>query len=137
MIRVLLAVGGLIYLALGTIHLLYTFFTPKFRSFNPAAEEAMKATTPRLTKKTTMWKAWMGFNASHSTGAMFFGLVTLYFAIRAFPLFEESLLLQGLVLANTLAYLGFGRAYWFSIPNTGIALASICFLLALILIHLS
>ena len=30
----------------------------------------MKQTSPVLTKDTTVWDAWVGFNASHSIGAM-------------------------------------------------------------------
>ena len=133
--RILCATGALIYLFLGTMHLLYTFFTPKFRTVDPAVEEAMKKTTPRLTKQTTLWKAWMGFNASHSTGAMFFGFMILYFSVGAFPLFGQSILLQAIVLLNSAFYLGLAKTYWFNIPLSGIALATVCFTIAILLIH--
>jgi hypothetical protein len=42
--------------------------------------EEMKTSFPILTKKTTMWKAWTGFNASHSSGAMFIGIINFYLA---------------------------------------------------------
>src|SRR5688572_16874063 len=73
--------GSLPFLILGSIHLLYTFFTNKFSSRNPAVDEAMKTSHPVLTNKTTMWRAWVGFNASHSSGVIYIGLVNFLFAV--------------------------------------------------------
>jgi hypothetical protein len=46
----------------------------------------MSATAPVISRETTMWKAWIGFNASHSLGAILFGLVYGYLAL-AHPAF--------------------------------------------------
>jgi len=70
--KVLFVTGALIFGVLGTIHLIYTFFSNKFDTIDPSVKEAMKNTSPILTKETTIWKAWVGFNASHSLGAMLF-----------------------------------------------------------------
>ena len=133
----MLAGGSVIYLVLGSLHLWYTFFSEKFRTHNPAVEEAMKQTSPRLTKLTTMWKAWIGFNASHSTGAMFFGFMILYFSMAGFQMFRESVLLQSVILLNTFFYVWLGKVYWFRIPYGGIVAATICFSMAILLFYLS
>ncbi len=69
--------GSVIFIILGVIHLLYTFFTNKFSSRNKNVIHEMKSSYPNLTKETTMWKAWIGFNASHSSGAMFIGIMNI------------------------------------------------------------
>ena len=35
----------------------------------------------RHTKETTMWRCWVGFNASHSMGLILFGLAFGYLAL--------------------------------------------------------
>ena len=67
--------GSLIILLLGSIHLFYTFFSNKFSSKNEGLIAEMKISYPILTKETTMWRGWIGFNASHSSGAIFIGII--------------------------------------------------------------
>ncbi|MFT7613530.1 MAG: hypothetical protein ACI9J3_002505 [Parvicellaceae bacterium] len=62
--------GSLILVTLGTLNFLYTFFSDKFTSRNINVIDEIKSSHMKLTKETTMWKAWIGFNASHSSGAM-------------------------------------------------------------------
>ena len=50
--QILLIIGASIFGLLGTIHLLYTFFTNKFEAYDSSVNEAMKATSPILTKET-------------------------------------------------------------------------------------
>ncbi len=69
--------GSLIMLILGSIHLYYTFFTNKFFPIKNTLLGEMKEETIFLTKETTIWKAWIGFNASHSIGAIYIGIITL------------------------------------------------------------
>jgi hypothetical protein len=71
----LIAARAAIILLLGLIHLLYTFRGPKLNPRDAALETRMKEISPVVTRETTMWKAWVGFNASHSYGAILFGLV--------------------------------------------------------------
>jgi hypothetical protein len=124
--------GSSIFLGLGSLHLLYTFFTNKFSSRNKEMVEAMKISYPNLTNKTTMWKAWIGFNASHSTGAMFIGLVNIILAIEDFSILTNSLSLLLLNIIFVLFYLFLGWKYWFNIPFTGVLITSICFLIVFI-----
>lgn len=63
---ILMAASAGIILALGLVHLVYTFRGPKLTPRDPALQENMARVSPVLTRETTMWKAWIGFNASHS-----------------------------------------------------------------------
>ena len=88
--KILWLAGSSIFLILGTLHLYYTFFTHKFNARNKSVTDGMKNTSPVLTKETTMWNAWIGFNASHSAGAIFFGIINLVLAAQYFPILQNS-----------------------------------------------
>ena len=90
----------------------------------------MKNTSPLLTKETSMWKAWIGFNASHSAGAIYFGLINMLLAAQYFPILQNSLLIILLTIVTVLFYCWLGKKYWFSIPFTGLLLATGCFVAA-------
>jgi hypothetical protein len=128
---VLMAASAGILLALGLIHLLYTFRGEKLTPRDPMLQAAMRVVSPVLTRETTMWKAWVGFNASHSLGAILFGLVYGYLALAssAFLFASTFLLAVGLGLLGSLAALGY--AYWFSIPFRGICLSLACYVAAI------
>ena len=118
--------GSLILVILGTLHLLYTFFSDKFSSRNKNVIDEMKSSYPNLTKETTMWKAWIGFNASHSSGAMFIGLINFYLALEHFTVFQSD---HYFFIFNILTigfYLWLAKKYWFKIPFIGILTSLIC-----------
>ena len=129
----LVAVSAAIILLLGLIHLLYTFRGSKLHPRDTALEARMKEVSPVLTRETTMWKAWVGFNASHSYGAILFGLVYGYLAVAhgSFLLQSPFLLLVGLCLLT--GYVFLGKVYWFSVPFRGIVLSSLFYVIALVL----
>jgi hypothetical protein len=112
-----------IILLLGSIHLYYTFRGNKLHPRDAALTARMQEVSPVLTRETTMWKAWIGFNASHSYGAMLFGLVYGYLALLhpAFLFQSTFLLALGFVLLG--AYVVLGRQYWFKIPYRGVTVA--------------
>ena len=125
--------GSLILTVLGTIHLLYTFFTNKFLPRNEKLENEMKLTSPILTRQTTIWKAWIGFNASHSSGAIFIGLINFYLAVKYFTLFQADNLFFLLNISTIGFYVWLAKKYWFKIPMTGIIMTLICFVISYIL----
>ena len=86
-----LIVGAAIFGVLGFIHLLYTFFTNKFDAFDPVAAKAMRDTSPVLTKETTMWDAWIGFNARHSLGAILVAAFYIPLAFTNMEIIRESM----------------------------------------------
>ncbi|WP_303312677.1 hypothetical protein [Hymenobacter sp. BT730] len=124
----LLIVGSLILLLLGTIHLLYTFFTPKFDPRHGTTKEYMVQDTPVLTRETTMWRAWVGFNASHSIGAIFIGSSTLILATQYLDLYTHSVALPLLTIGTSLSYVFLAKRYWFRIPFVGLLIATGCFI---------
>jgi hypothetical protein len=93
----------------------------------------MKTTSPVLTPDTTMWNAWIGFNASHSAGIIFIGLINILLAVQYFPLVQNSILIPLLNIVTAGFYLWLAKKYWFSIPFTGALIATCCFIIATIL----
>ena len=131
--QALVAVSAAIILLLGLVHLLYTFRGQKLLPRDAALETRMKEVSPVLTRETTMWKAWVGFNASHSYGAILFGLVYGYLAVA-----QSSLLFQlpFLLLVGALLLAGYavlGKIYWFSVPFRGIVLSFALYVAALVI----
>lgn len=129
----LVAASAAIILLLGLIHLLYTFRGPKLRPRDASLEAKMMEVSPVLTRETTMWKAWIGFNASHSFGAILFGLVYGYLALaQSSFLFQSTfLLLVGLFLLAGYAFLA--KVFWFSVPFRGIVLSTGLYVAALVI----
>ena len=79
-----------------------------------------------------MWKCWIGFNASHSLGAILFGIVYGYLALAHSQLLFQSpfLLVVGLVLLACYAFLG--KVYWFSAPFRGVLMSAALYVGALV-----
>lgn len=127
--------GSLIFLLLGIAHLRLTFTGTKLFPKDNSTMEAMKQTQLRITKETTIWKAWTGFNASHSAGAIFFGAVNIMLASQYFWILQESVLIPFLTSAFVLFFLFLARAYWFRIPLIGVLLATLCFAVAMVLMQ--
>lgn len=125
--------GSIIFLVLGTIHLVYTFFSRKFFPADRSVVTAMEETNPLISKETSMWKAWIGFNASHSLGAIYFAIVNIIAVLYAKHLYIQYIGLPFLNMIFSLAYLLLAAKYWFKIPFTGILLSTICFSLAFFL----
>ena len=128
----LVAASATIILALGILHLLYTFRGPKLLPRDPDLQVRMSEVSPVITRETTMWECWVGFNASHSLGAILFGAVYGYLALWHGTLFFQSAFLQWLGLLTLAGYVFLAKSYWFSIPFRGIILATILYVLALV-----
>lgn len=119
--------ASLILLLLGSAHLYYTFFTNRFSIRNKEVEEGMKNSFPILTARTTVWKAWIGFNASHSWCGIYIGLINIIFAFQYYELLKESFSIKSLTVVSAFFLLYLGKRYWFNIPFTGILISCICY----------
>lgn len=119
----LIAASASVILALGLIHLIYTFRGTRLLPRDPALQALMRAVSPRISAQTTMWRAWIGFNASHSMGALLFGLIYLYLSLIAPALLFGSAFLSGLGPTFLLGWALLGRHYWFSAPYRAVLLA--------------
>lgn len=134
--RILVLTGASVIGALGTLHLAYTFFGGKLLPRDASVIGAMKGTTLAITRQTTLWDAWIGFNASHSLGALLFGANYVLLAARHMELLSRAPELLAVGLATLLVYLWLAHRYWFRIPFTGIAIATACFVAAVLLLFI-
>lgn len=123
--------GSLI--VLGITHLLFTFFTDKFSSKNIKVITEMKSSYPILTKETTIWKAWIGFNASHSLGLIFIGVINVYFGVYYFPVLQSDVFFFAFNIFTVAFYLWLAQKYWFKIPFIGLLLTLVCFITSYVL----
>ena len=128
MSTLLYALGGAIFMLLGVLHGAYTLADSRHpRRLVPADAEvmaAMRGTGVRLARGSTitMWQAWVGFNLSHSLGAIVFGAAAAVWSL--WPLSAPAAL--ALLPAGVAALYGaIGWRCWFWIPNTGIAIATL------------
>jgi hypothetical protein len=119
----LIAANAATIFELGLMHLVLTFRGPKLLPRDRELRAQMERSTLVLTRETTVWRAWIGFNASHSLGALLFGAVYGYLALVQPVALAGSPFLLGVGGALLLAYGWLGRRYWFSVPFRGIVLA--------------
>jgi hypothetical protein len=130
---ILMSLSAAIVLMLGTLHLVYTFSGRMLTPRDPALQISMQQTSPVISKQTTMWRAWIGFNASHSMGAILFGLIYGFLALVHSELLFGSpfLLLVGLAMLGGL--LALARLYWFRIPLAWISISLACYVVSIAL----
>src|SRR5678816_380690 len=124
---ILMSLSALVLSTLGVLHLVYTFHGPKLTPRDPDLQARMAEVHPVITRETTMWRCWVGFNASHSMGAILFGLVYGFLAVAHAPLLFDSPFLLAVGLAMLGGLFALGKIYWFSIPFRGIAVALACY----------
>src|SRR5580693_5512360 len=117
-----------IVLTLGIIHLVYTFWGPNLTPRDPTLQVSMSQTSPVITKETTMWRCWVGFNASHSMALILFGLVFGFLALAHDELLFHSpfLLVVGLATLGGLAVVC--KVYFFSAPLIGVCVSLACYI---------
>ena len=131
--RLLMVLSASILLTLGTMHLAYTLWGTSFAPRDPALQVSMSTISPVLTKETTMWRCWMGFNVSHSMGLILFSLVYGYLALAHDQLLFRSpfLLLVGLVMLACLIVVC--RLYFFRAPLIGVSISFVFYVVSIAL----
>jgi hypothetical protein len=73
--KLLMVLSASIIFILGVTHLVYTFLGTGLTPRSPALRLSMTSTSPVLTNETTMWRCWIGFNATHSMVLVLFGVI--------------------------------------------------------------
>ncbi|MGH6628359.1 MAG: LIC_13387 family protein [Nevskiales bacterium] len=131
--QTLLILGCLIVVVMGSVHALWTLFTDKFEPREPELLARMKQISPKLTRRLTMWDAWVGFNLSHSLGVILFGLFYIVLALENYAYLRSSVVLNILLVAVPLVFLALALKYWFYAPRNGIILATALIILSLLL----
>jgi hypothetical protein len=131
---VLLEIGGGIFAVFGLLHALYTLLDiqrpRRLVPDDPAVSAAMAHAHLRLARgRTTMWRAWVGFNFSHSLGVVLFGVLCISIGIIIATVAVAGWILL-LLFAIGLIYVAIGVRYWFRIPIAGAAVGTTCLLVA-------
>jgi hypothetical protein len=131
MSRYLFLVGAVPFVFLGLAHALATPLTlAESKGLSPrdaTLRETMSKETILLTRRTTLWLAWVGFNLSHSLGAVLFGGVVLLVGRNPLSFHGQASLFVPLAVVVSGLYLAIGLRYWFRTPIIGIAFSSVCF----------
>jgi hypothetical protein len=131
--KILMVLSASIIFTLGVVHFAYTFWGSKLTPRDPTLKVSMSQVSPVITKETTMWRAWMGVNASHSMGLILFGLVFDFLALAHGQLLFRSpfLLVIGLAMLGGLVVLC--KAYFFSVPLTAVCISLACYIASIAL----
>jgi len=135
MAQSLILVGSLLLGLLGLLHLIYTLASNKFHARDPQVTTAMQQTAPVITNQTTVWRAWVGFNVSHSVGVLLVPLFYVPMALNHLDFLASSFWFAGLPGLLAAVYALLAKRYWFNVPLLGSLLALGCFALAFIALH--
>jgi hypothetical protein len=135
MIATLLILGGIVFGVLGGLHAIYTLLDlrnpRRLVPVDPSVAQGMASSPLRLSRGgTDMWRAWIGFNFSHSLGVLMVAAVAVWAGSRTNTLpvgIMPALIFIGCV------YLVLSLLYWFRAPAIGVAIGTVCFAAAWIL----
>lgn len=134
--KILMLLSAAIVFLLGVTHLYYTFSGPLLTPRDPALQTSMTQIAPVISNQTTMWRCWVGFNASHSMGLILFALVFGYLALAHAQLLFGSPFLLAVGLALLSGFVVLCKLYFFSGPLAGIGLAWACYVASIALSRL-
>jgi len=135
-IAILLFLGGGVFGLLGALHAIYTLLDlrnpRRLVPADPSVAQAMANSALRLSGgRTDMWRAWIGFNFSHSLGVLLVAGLAIWAGSR-FNTLPVGVIIPALTLIGCF-YLVLALLYWFRIPAIGIAIGTSCFAAAWIL----
>ncbi|CAA9464243.1 MAG: hypothetical protein AVDCRST_MAG12-114 [uncultured Rubrobacteraceae bacterium] len=125
--QILISASAAITLVAGALHLGGTFFGPDLRPRDPELEKRMKEVPLVDSSQTTMWKAWIGFNAITSLGLILFGVLYGYLSIFRFQVLLQAplLLLVGAVFLGGLVVLF--KRYLYYLPAVVFTIALVLY----------
>ena len=127
-----IAASAAVILLLGLLHLWITFRGPQLHPRDPDLTAKMMTVSPVITRETTMWRVWVGFNATHSFGLILFGALYGYLAMRHSAFLFHSWFLLALGFAMLLGYAVLAKLYFFRVPFRGVVLAAVLYLLGIV-----
>jgi len=131
--RILMVISASIIFTLGVIHFVYTFWGPKLMPRDRTLQISMSQVSPVITKETTMWRCWVGFNVSHSMGLILFGLVFGFLAVAHSQLLFHSPFLLVVGLAILGGFVVLCKIYFFSAPLAGVSVSLACYIASIAL----
>jgi hypothetical protein len=135
--RYFLILGGAIFAILGLVHASLTIrdiYRPRYLApINLGVRDQMAATGVRLARgRTNMWDAWLGFNLSHSLGALVFGMVAVGAGLCAETLGVPKAALLMPILVSAIYFL-LAIRFWFRAPAIGIGIGAGCLVMGWVL----
>jgi len=135
-IAILLFLGGGVFGLLGALHAIYTLLDlrnpRRLVPADPSVAQAMANSALRLSGgRTDMWRAWIGFNFSHSLGVLLVAVLALWAGFRT-KMLPVGIIMPALTLIGCV-YLVLSLLYWFRTPAIGVAIGTGCFAAAWIL----
>jgi len=121
----LIKLSSVIYILLGSVHILLTLFTSSFEPRDSDVLALINATSPNISTQTTLWAGGVGFHFSHSLGLIIFGV--LYFSLvqEAPFLIYESLVFSYALFVIPSIYLFLSLRYWFVVPSIGFVVSGL------------
>ena len=129
--RYLFLAGAVPLVLLGTAHVVHTPRRPGEQKglspADPGLAESMARSRVLLTGRTDMWRAWVGFNLSHSLGVVLLGLIVVLVGRTPASFEYNAAVFVPLAIVVSLAYLGLGVAYWFRTPIIGVGVSVLLF----------
>jgi hypothetical protein len=136
MIATLLILGGTVFGVLGTLHVVYTLLDlhnpRRLVPVDPSVAHAMANSALRLSGgRTDMWRAWIGFNFSHSLGVLMVAALAIWVGSRTNTL-PVGIIMPALTLIGCV-YLVLALLYWFRVPAIGVAIGTCCLATAWVL----
>jgi hypothetical protein len=135
LISILLIFGGAVFCGLGTLHAVYTLLDirdpRRLVPVDPSVAQAMANSALRLSGgHTDMWRAWLGFNFSHSLGVFLVGALGVWAGCRIKT--APGIIMPVLTLLGCI-YVLLAVVYWFRAPAIGVAIGTACFAAAWVL----
>lgn len=126
--------GSVIIGLMGLSHLRATLGTTKLHPKDEQLVKDMQSSTLQISDELNMWKAWIGFNATHSAGTIFIGIINLYLACKQPEFLKSSCFLLLLTVITSAFYVWVAARYWMKAVKILLMIAFACFAVAGILI---
>jgi hypothetical protein len=128
--------GSAIIGLMGLSHLRATLWTNKLFPRDEKLISEMKDVSLKISEKLMLWKSWIGFNATHSSGTAFIGIANFYLALNRFTFLRSSQFLLLLTILTVGFYVWVAWKYWLSVVMVMLCVAWACFILSYIMIIL-
>jgi hypothetical protein len=132
----LTAFSAAVAVALGLIHAAFTFHGTRLHPSDDKVRVAMERSPLRLSRQTTTWNAWIGFNASHSLGLLLFGALYGYLSLAQNELLAQSAFLELTGFVTLSLYVFLSKRFWFNRPFQLTLLAWILYVAGRLAAHL-
>ncbi len=124
--------GGIPLFLLGVAHVRETPLSPTDRKGlsprDPDLPAQMARSTVRLTRETDVWRAWVGFNLSHSLGAIALPVLVWATGYSSAIFSQNAAVCVPLAALFAALYVLLAVRYWFRIPLLGCLLTCASFL---------